>query len=55
MQFNEESRLVGARIRTYLLEKSRVVEQSSNERNYHIFYQLLSDLATLDGIRPGLR
>jgi myosin-5 len=34
--------LVGASIETYLLEKVRLVHQSSGERNYHIFYELFS-------------
>ena len=42
LQFNENNKLLGSEIETYLLEKIRVVNQSSNERNFHIFYQLLS-------------
>ncbi|TMW62157.1 hypothetical protein Poli38472_009650 [Pythium oligandrum] len=42
LQFNAIGQLVGARSRTYLLEKSRVSIQGQDERNYHIFYQLLA-------------
>ncbi|KAK7832671.1 hypothetical protein U0070_026867 [Myodes glareolus] len=40
ISFDERNQIIGANMRTYLLEKSRVVFQAENERNYHIFYQL---------------
>ena len=40
IQFDKSGRISGAAIRTYLLERSRVVALTDPERNYHIFYQL---------------
>ncbi|KDO22911.1 hypothetical protein SPRG_21053 [Saprolegnia parasitica CBS 223.65] len=40
LQFDADQRMVGAKCRHYLLEKSRVIYQAASERNYHIFYQL---------------
>ncbi|OVF11425.1 putative myosin [Clavispora lusitaniae] len=42
--FDKETSIIGARVRTYLLERSRLVFQPTNERNYHIFYQLLAGM-----------
>ena len=42
LHFDAKNRICGAQMRTYLLEKSRVVRPGPDERNYHIFYQLVA-------------
>ena len=39
-----DKHIKGAEIKNYLLEKSRIVTQAKNERNYHIFYAVLKNL-----------
>ncbi|THC91557.1 hypothetical protein EYZ11_008976 [Aspergillus tanneri] len=42
IMFDDRTNIIGAKIRTYLLERSRLVFQPLKERNYHIFYQLVA-------------
>merc|ERR1712088_824397 len=41
IHFTSSGKLCGCDIESYLLEKSRITQQQSVERSYHIFYQLL--------------
>ncbi|CAN6463362.1 unnamed protein product [Victoria cruziana] len=49
IHFSVTGKISGAKIQTFLLEKSRVVQCAEGERSYHIFYQLCA------GASPELR
>ncbi|KAJ7678476.1 P-loop containing nucleoside triphosphate hydrolase protein [Mycena rosella] len=52
--FDTNRQIVGARVRTYLLERSRLSYQTKTERNYHIFYQLCAGLPSEELTALGL-
>ncbi|XP_067668007.1 unconventional myosin-XVI-like isoform X2 [Haliotis asinina] len=44
VSYSMDGGIVGAKMTQYLLEKSRVVHQGRGERNFHIFYWMLSGI-----------
>ncbi|KAI4377017.1 hypothetical protein MLD38_014713 [Melastoma candidum] len=53
IQFDRNGRISGAAIRTYLLERSRVVQINDPERNYHCFYQLCASGGDAEKFKLG--
>ena len=51
--FIQNNEIKGGLVRTYLLEKSRVVSSASDESNFHIFYLLL--YGSSDEMRMNLK
>jgi len=54
IMFDKDTSIIGARIRVYLLERSRLVFQPLKERNYHIFYQLVAGATEQERQELGL-
>eukprot|EP00056_Hartaetosiga_gracilis_P013687 m.229278 g.229278 ORF g.229278 m.229278 type:complete len:511 (+) comp13882_c0_seq4:119-1651(+) len=48
LRFNDQHFIEGAVMSDYLLEKSRVVQQSDGERNFHVFYLFFSGMTEDD-------
>ncbi|XP_072981787.1 protein OPAQUE1-like [Typha latifolia] len=53
IHFDRTGRISGAAIRTYLLERSRVVQITDPERNYHCFYQLCASGKDVEKYKLG--
>lgn len=54
IHFNRNGVIEGAKIDQYLLEKSRIVCQAPDERNYHIFYCMLAGLDAEEKVKLEL-
>ncbi|XP_058747335.1 myosin-2-like isoform X3 [Vicia villosa] len=55
IHFSATGKICGAKIQTYLLEKSRVVQVANGERSYHVLYQLCAGSSSSLKERLNLR
>ncbi|KAG8658067.1 hypothetical protein MANES_03G116600v8 [Manihot esculenta] len=55
IHFSTEGKICGAKIQTFLLEKSRVVQLAKGERSYHIFYLLCAGAPSILRERLNLK
>ncbi|KAL1525744.1 hypothetical protein AB1Y20_020588 [Prymnesium parvum] len=55
VEYDARGGISGASTLHFLLERSRVVEVSKRERNFHIFYMLCDAAMAAEGIPPELR
>ncbi|KAI5420478.1 myosin-2 [Lathyrus oleraceus] len=55
IHFSATGKICGAKIQTYLLEKSRVVQVANGERSYHVLYQLCAGSSSSLKDRLSLR
>lgn len=53
IHYNSQGRMIMVSIRHFLLEKTRLVLPPANERNYHIFYQLIAGLGYSNDMSVG--
>ena len=54
VHFDKENKMRACKIRSYLLEQSRVVAPAKTERNYHAFYYLLAGADASEREKLGL-
>ncbi|CAF4781983.1 unnamed protein product, partial [Rotaria sp. Silwood1] len=55
IHFSPIGNVLGAHLKEYLLEKSRVISHNNDEGNFHIFYYLFAGLSHDMLVRNGLR